>query len=181
MGWVVNATPRPLYPRERPGTHCIGGWVVFRASLDRCGKSAPTGILSSDRPSRSESLYRLSYPGPRCVPMPFIPPHGSIAIRGSRLLHEIPRSPSDQPVTETSNWAHRTLTTDRHPCPPGRIRTLEHRKASARWTTPWTARPLGTVQGHIPQHQCHMSWTGVETDPQRFEFVDTIVQFCGAS
>jgi len=24
-GWVVNATPRPLYPQERPGTHCIGG------------------------------------------------------------------------------------------------------------------------------------------------------------
>jgi hypothetical protein len=21
-GWVVNATPRPLYPRERAGTHC---------------------------------------------------------------------------------------------------------------------------------------------------------------
>jgi hypothetical protein len=27
MGWVVNATPRPLYPRERPGTHCIGSWA----------------------------------------------------------------------------------------------------------------------------------------------------------
>jgi hypothetical protein len=26
-GWVVNATPRPLYPREWPGTHCTGGWV----------------------------------------------------------------------------------------------------------------------------------------------------------
>jgi len=25
----------------------------------------PTGIRSSDRPARSESLYRLSYPGPR--------------------------------------------------------------------------------------------------------------------
>ena len=25
MGWVVNATSRPLYPREIPGTHCIGG------------------------------------------------------------------------------------------------------------------------------------------------------------
>jgi hypothetical protein len=25
---------------------------------------APTGILSPDRPARSESLYRLSYPGP---------------------------------------------------------------------------------------------------------------------
>jgi hypothetical protein len=32
---VVNATPRPLYPRERPGTHCIGGWVGPRAGLDR--------------------------------------------------------------------------------------------------------------------------------------------------
>jgi hypothetical protein len=37
--WVVNVTPRPLYPRERSGTHCIGGWVVRRASLDGCGKS----------------------------------------------------------------------------------------------------------------------------------------------
>jgi len=27
MGWVVNATPRPLYPRERAGTHCTGDWV----------------------------------------------------------------------------------------------------------------------------------------------------------
>jgi len=24
-GWVVNAKPRPLYPLERPGTHCTGG------------------------------------------------------------------------------------------------------------------------------------------------------------
>ena len=37
-GWVVNATPRPLYPRERPGTHCIGGWVGPTAGLDGCGK-----------------------------------------------------------------------------------------------------------------------------------------------
>jgi hypothetical protein len=27
MGWVVNATPRQLYPREKPGTRCIeAGW-----------------------------------------------------------------------------------------------------------------------------------------------------------
>ena len=45
MGWVVNATPRPLYPRERPGTHCIGDWVGLRAGLDRCGKSClPPGF-----------------------------------------------------------------------------------------------------------------------------------------
>ena len=39
MGWVVNATPRPLYPLERPGTHCIGGWVGPRVGMDECGKS----------------------------------------------------------------------------------------------------------------------------------------------
>jgi hypothetical protein len=30
--WVVNSTPRPLYPRERV-------WVGLIAGLDRCGKS----------------------------------------------------------------------------------------------------------------------------------------------
>ena len=60
-GWVVNATPRPLYPRERPGTHCIGGWVGLGAGVENL---APTGIRSPDHPARSDSLYRLSYPGP---------------------------------------------------------------------------------------------------------------------
>jgi hypothetical protein len=41
MGWVVYATLQPLYPRERPGTQFIGGWLGIRASLDRCGKSRP--------------------------------------------------------------------------------------------------------------------------------------------
>ena len=39
MGWVVNTTPRPLYPWERPGAYCTGGWVGPRAGLDGCGKS----------------------------------------------------------------------------------------------------------------------------------------------
>ena len=34
-----------------------------RASLDEYGSFAPTGIRSSDHPGRSESLYRLRYPG----------------------------------------------------------------------------------------------------------------------
>jgi hypothetical protein len=38
---VVNTTPRPLYPRERPSTHCTGGSVGPRAVLDGCGKSRP--------------------------------------------------------------------------------------------------------------------------------------------
>ena len=41
MGWVVKATTRPIYPQERPGTHCIGGWLCLRSGLDRCGKSRP--------------------------------------------------------------------------------------------------------------------------------------------
>ena len=32
---------QPIYTQERPSTHCIGGWVGPRASLDRCGKSRP--------------------------------------------------------------------------------------------------------------------------------------------
>ena len=58
---MVNATPRPLYPRERLGTHCIGGGVGPRAGLDGCGKP---------RPHRDSipgpSLYRLRYPGSPC-------------------------------------------------------------------------------------------------------------------
>jgi len=39
MRWVVNVTLRPLYRRERPGTHCTGGRVGPTAGLDGCGKS----------------------------------------------------------------------------------------------------------------------------------------------
>ena len=48
MGWVVNDTPQPLYPRERPGTHCIGGWVGLRAGWTGAENLAPTGIRSPD-------------------------------------------------------------------------------------------------------------------------------------
>jgi hypothetical protein len=64
LRWVVNATIRPFCRRERPGTHCIGGWVGPRAGLDGCGKCRPTGIWSPDRPARSDSLYQLSYSCP---------------------------------------------------------------------------------------------------------------------
>ena len=65
MGWLVNTTPRPLYLRERPGTHCIGGWVGPMAGLDGCEKSRLTRIRPQDRPERSKSLYRLCYRGTR--------------------------------------------------------------------------------------------------------------------
>jgi hypothetical protein len=65
MGYVVNITPRPLYPREKPGTHCTGGWVGPGPVWTSAKNLAPNGIPSPDRPARSQSLYRLSYRGPR--------------------------------------------------------------------------------------------------------------------
>jgi hypothetical protein len=61
MGWVVKVTFRPLYPWETPGTHCIGGWVDPRVVLDGFGKSRPHRDSFPDRPTRSESLYRLCF------------------------------------------------------------------------------------------------------------------------
>jgi hypothetical protein len=61
---VVNATPRPLYPQERPGTHCIGGWVGPRAGLDGCRKSRPhrDSIRGPSSPQRVAIPTELSRP-----------------------------------------------------------------------------------------------------------------------
>jgi len=44
--------PAAPYPRERPGTHCTGGWVGLRAGLDWYVKSRHTGIRFPDLPTR---------------------------------------------------------------------------------------------------------------------------------
>ena len=63
MGWVVNATPRPRYPRELPHIHCTGGWIDLGDGLNGTQNIAPPP-RGLDPPPYSESLYRLSYPGP---------------------------------------------------------------------------------------------------------------------
>jgi len=50
--------PAAPYPRERPGTHCTGGWVGPRAGLDKCGKSRPPPGLG---PGPSNP-YRVAVP-----------------------------------------------------------------------------------------------------------------------
>ena len=56
----------PIYPQERPGTHCVEGWVGPGGRSGQVRKISPhTGIRRTDHPARNESLYRLSYPGPR--------------------------------------------------------------------------------------------------------------------
>jgi len=64
MGWVVNTTHRPLYLRERPGTHYIGGWVGLRDVLDRCEKTRPyrDPIPGPSNPYRVAILTELSRP-----------------------------------------------------------------------------------------------------------------------
>jgi len=53
--WVANVTPRSLYPRERPGKLCVGGWVGPRADLEGCGKSR-LHRDSIPRPSRTSKV-----------------------------------------------------------------------------------------------------------------------------
>jgi hypothetical protein len=66
---MVNATPRSLYRRERPGNHCTEGWMGPRAVLDGCEKTRlhRDSIPGSSSPKRvviPTTLFRSSlYPG----------------------------------------------------------------------------------------------------------------------
>jgi hypothetical protein len=66
--WSASS-PGCFTPRETaPGTHWIGGWVGTRAGLGAVKRKIPSprrvsNPISCDRPARTHSLYRLSYPG----------------------------------------------------------------------------------------------------------------------
>jgi hypothetical protein len=61
--------PAALPPgKEPPGAHWIGGWVDLRAGLDDLEKRKFLALPGLElrplgRPVRSQSLYRLRYPG----------------------------------------------------------------------------------------------------------------------
>jgi hypothetical protein len=65
MGWLA---PRPgrFTPGERDPVPIVqeAGWAPGSV-WTTAANLAPMGIRSPDRPARSESLYRLRYPGPR--------------------------------------------------------------------------------------------------------------------
>jgi hypothetical protein len=66
---VVSFTTRQLYPSKRaPDSHWIEGWVDPRAGLDNLEKRKFLTLPGLElrhlgRPSRSQSLYLLCYPG----------------------------------------------------------------------------------------------------------------------
>jgi hypothetical protein len=68
-GWVLGNTLRPLYPRERPGTHCTGGCVGPRAGLDGRGKSRPyrDSIPGPTDPQDEPQLIQATLPQLLCV------------------------------------------------------------------------------------------------------------------
>jgi hypothetical protein len=67
--WVVSFTPCRFTPGVKAsGTHYIGGWVDPRACLDEVEKRYFLTLPGLElrplgRAARSQSLYRLSYPG----------------------------------------------------------------------------------------------------------------------
>jgi len=62
MRWVVSATLRPLYPRERPGNLFIGGRVGPTAGMEGCGKSRPPPGFDPRTVQPVASPYTLSRP-----------------------------------------------------------------------------------------------------------------------
>ena len=58
---VVNSTPRPLYPRESPGNHFIGGWVGLTAGLDGCRKPRPPPRFDPRTTSHSSIYFYLLF------------------------------------------------------------------------------------------------------------------------
>ena len=64
-GWLKSSSGR-FSPGVRDPIPIVqkAGWAPTTVRTG-AANLAPTGIRSPDRPARSESLYRLSYPGPR--------------------------------------------------------------------------------------------------------------------
>jgi len=62
-GWGVSVTAQPLFTPGKDPVHIVqeDGWAPGPVWTDE-ENLAPTGIRFPDRPARSQSLYRLSFP-----------------------------------------------------------------------------------------------------------------------
>jgi hypothetical protein len=115
MGWVGNATPRSLYPRERYPVPIVqeAGWAPgpFWTYAENFAR---TGIRFPSRPVRSEWLYRLSRPGSlflnECITG--ICQSVKCDIRSTRLIHWssfLYRSDTCYTEHKVRTWAMLTL------------------------------------------------------------------------
>ena len=69
-GWVVSSTPRPHFTLRKDPVPILrkAGWAPWPVWTG--GKSRSRRDLIPDRPVRSQSLYRLSYPTHTCEEIP---------------------------------------------------------------------------------------------------------------
>jgi len=85
---VINATPWLFFPGKNPVP------TIYEARWDAepvwtgAENLAPTGIRSTDRPARSESLYRLRYPRSHMFVI-LVNQYGEEASTGKRISEEI--------------------------------------------------------------------------------------------
>ena len=88
-GWGVSVTPRPLFTPGKDPVPIVQEAVWAPGPVWTGAENlAFTGIPSPDRPARSQSLYRLSYPAHFQVP---IPCHISVCHKTlSRVQHKCP-------------------------------------------------------------------------------------------
>ena len=140
--------PAALYPRERPGIHCIGGWLGPRAGLDRRGKSLLQRDSIPDRPARSQSLYGLSYPAHsyvitwfyssflvRILPFLFITSKHTISLRPSNPLLRFGASFPFTTKIYVAEWQHFHMSLP-NPIPV----LIKHSKGRFAHSMPFTCR-----------------------------------------
>jgi hypothetical protein len=87
MGWVVNATTRPLYPGKNTRYPLYGRLGGLQGRSGRVRKiSPPTGFDPRTAPACIESRYRLSYSDPSILRF-----HGQLlwVVRTYSLRNEI--------------------------------------------------------------------------------------------
>jgi hypothetical protein len=63
----------------------------------------------------------------------------------------------DESTAETSTWQHRTLRTEKPPC-PRQDSNPQSQQASGRRPTYWTARPPGSASSSLTKHKINFCW-----------------------
>ena len=150
MGWVVNATTNPLYPRYIYIYMYI--WCNISESLNLKSSNSfcrsdlqrllHCPIYAASRIRTFDSKDGIAYPrhifffyyGSTANSGPSHPYCGGFTITDTSHLVGLLWT-SDQPDTVTSTWQHTTLKTDRHPC-PRRDCNSQSQQANGRRPTP---------------------------------------------
>jgi hypothetical protein len=65
--WSAARPGRTLYPPERIGTYCTGGWVGPGPVWTGAEKLIPNGIRSPDLPARGSVAIPTELPGPQAI------------------------------------------------------------------------------------------------------------------